>query len=310
MHRSPDKPSLYVGRFAPSPTGPLHFGSLVCALASYLDAKSHGGQWLLRIEDIDPPREEPGAADAILRSLEEHGLLWDGEPLWQSTRLDVYNDYLEHLRQEGWLYDCHCTRGRIAQLNGVYDGRCRNANHDKNQATAKRINLSHSPSLATTILFNDRVVGLQEEHLEQDVGDFILRRKDGLFAYQLAVVVDDIYQGITHIVRGRDLLDSTGRQLFLLQVLDSHIPEYAHIPVIVDRQANKLSKQNHARAITHNETLKNVWWALNVLGLQPSVSLMNTSIDEIIRWATLQWDIKKIPKTNTCILPQELETSF
>lgn len=294
----------YIGRFAPSPTGPLHFGSLVCALASYLDAKAHHGQWLLRMEDLDPPREEPGAADAILYSLEQHGLLWDGELLWQSTRLNAYTQHLEQLRQGEWIYNCRCTRSRIAQLNGVYDGRCRKANYPDNQATAQRINLSHPCAPTTIICFEDRLIGACKEYLTRDVGDFILQRKDGLFAYQLAVVVDDIYQGITHVVRGNDLLDSTGRQLFLFQVLDSPAPQYAHIPIVVDKQSNKLSKQTHAQPIDDNKASTNLWWATQVLGLQPPTVLINASVNDILLWATTQWDIKKVPPTSSYLAPK------
>ncbi len=266
--------SPYVGRFAPSPTGPLHFGSLVCALASYLDAKRHGGKWLLRIEDIDPPREQPGAADSIKRTLEAHGLFWDGEIRYQSQRSEAYWDCLNHLKKLDLLYRCNCTRARLAPLHGRYDGHCRYQRPTPDESCALRLKVADLPPafsyLKNKIGFTDRICGAQFEDINQVSGDFVIHRKDGLFAYQLAVVVDDIDQGITDVVRGDDLLDTTARQIFLYHILGKTPPTYAHIPVIKDKDGNKLSKQNHALAIDLTSAHLNIYNALSCLGYSPS----------------------------------------
>lgn len=264
----------YIGRFAPSPTGPLHFGSLVCALASYLDAKRHGGQWLLRIEDIDPPREQPGAADAIKRTLEAHGLYWDGEVRYQSQRSDAYWECLNELKKLDLVYPCNCTRARLASLNGPYDGHCRRHPPPAGEACALRLKVIELPEafrqVNNNIEFRDRICGAQSENIEMISGDFVTHRKDGLFAYQLAVVVDDIDQGVTDVVRGDDLLDTTARQIFLYHILGKTPPSYAHIPVIKDAQGNKLSKQNHAPAVDDSTPVENLQRALTCLGHAPS----------------------------------------
>jgi len=266
------RPLPYIGRFAPSPTGPLHFGSLVCALASYLDAKHHGGKWLLRIEDIDPPREQPGAADAIKRTLEAHGLYWDGEVRYQSQRSDAYWECLSELKKLDLIYPCNCTRARLASLNGPYDGHCRRHPPTAGEPCALRLKVNDLPErfhrIDNKIKFRDRICGEQSEDIEKISGDFVIHRKDGFFAYQLAVVVDDIDQGITDVVRGDDLLDTTARQIFLYRILGKTPPSYAHIPVIKDEQGNKLSKQNHAPAVDDSEPLSNLNAALGVLGLK------------------------------------------
>lgn len=260
----------YVGRFAPSPSGPLHFGSLVCALASYLDAKHHRGQWLVRIEDIDPPREQPGASDAILSCLVTHGLHWDQEVRYQSQRSNAYNRLLEWLSQQGLTYRCTCTRKRLAPLAGCYDGKCRTL-CDVQAPAALRLKVSNLPDqfahLAPQVKFVDRIVGSIEEDLTKSSGDYVIHRKDGYFAYQLAVVADDIDQGITHVVRGADLLDTTAKQTYLYQLLGAHPPRYAHIPVILDQNGNKLSKQNHAPALDLQKASRNVHEALLALGI-------------------------------------------
>lgn len=264
----------YVGRFAPSPTGPLHFGSLVCALASYLDAKCHGGKWLLRIEDIDPPREQPGAADSIKRTLEAHGLFWDGEVRYQSQRSGAYWDCLNHLKKLDLLYPCNCTRARLTPMQGRYDGHCRYSHPSADEPCALRLKVTDLPhtfsQLENKITFTDRICGEQYEDINQVSGDFVIHRKDGLFAYQLAVVVDDIDQGITDVVRGDDLLDTTARQIFLYHILGKTPPTYAHIPVIKDKNGNKLSKQNHAPAVDINSAHLNIYNALSCLGYNPS----------------------------------------
>lgn len=260
----------YIGRFAPSPTGPLHFGSLVCALASYLDAKRHGGKWLLRIEDIDPPREQPGAADAIKRTLETHGLHWDGEVRYQSQRSEAYWDCLNQLKKLDLLYRCNCTRARLAPLNGRYDGYCRLHPPAVHEPCALRLKVTDLPPefrhIHNTVQFADRIQGGQQEDIAQVSGDFVIHRKDGFFAYQLAVVVDDIDQGITDIVRGDDLLDTTARQIFLYRILGKEPPQFSHIPVVKDKFGNKLSKQNHAPAVDDSKANQNLCAALHTLG--------------------------------------------
>jgi glutamyl-Q tRNA(Asp) synthetase len=274
-----------IGRFAPSPTGPLHFGSLVSALASFLDSKKHGGQWLLRMEDIDPPREAPGAASLILAQLEAHGLLWDKSVLYQSDRLDSYIDALDQLKSNGLVYPCQCNRQRIARLKGVYDGQCRDLQLPEDNAT---IRLSLGDKIRMQC-FDDEIMGRIEQSLHGEVGDFTVRRRDGLFSYQLAVVVDDEFQGITHIMRGSDLLDSTPRQIFLQQCLGYNQPEYAHLPVALNPESQKLSKQNHAVALVAGHESVNLWMALVWLQQHPPPALQRLDVAEILDWGMSHW---------------------
>jgi len=238
---------MYVGRFAPSPTGPLHFGSLVAALASYMEARSAEGKWLLRIEDLDKPREQRGAADAILATLDALGLHWDGAVEYQSRRTALYRDALARLQAH--TYACACARSEIADsaiaIDGarVYAGTCRNGLAPGKTARAVRIRAEGE------IRFVDRVQGPQAQRLERDVGDFVLSRADGQFAYQLAVVVDDAEQGVTDVVRGADLLDSTARQIYLQRRLGYATPRYLHVPVAVNAAGEKLSKQTGAAPV-------------------------------------------------------------
>ena len=238
---------MYVGRFAPSPTGPLHFGSLVAALASYMEARSAKGKWLLRMEDLDKPREQRGAADAILGTLDALGLRWDGAVEYQSRRTALYRDALALLKAH--TYPCACTRSEIADstlaIDGarVYGGSCRSGLPPGKTARTIRIKAEGQ------IGFVDRVQGSQAQRLERDVGDFVLWRADGQFAYQLAVVVDDARQGITDVVRGADLLDSTARQIYLQRLLGYPTPRYLHVPVVVNAAGEKLSKQTGAEPV-------------------------------------------------------------
>ena len=280
----------YIGRFAPSPSGPLHFGSLVAALASYLDARAHNGQWLVRMEDIDPPREPAGAADLILQALDVYGLHWDREVLFQSHRLGAYSDVLAILRQEQKLYPCTCTRKKLAGLNGVYPGYCRNVWQDAIPTQPYGLRLLCRD---TTVHFPDRIQGEQSYKLAA-LGDFLLKRKDGLYAYQLAVCVDDCFQGVTHIVRGVDLLDSTPRQLYLQRQLAMEHPVYAHIPVITLGDGNKLSKQNHAPAIPLDNPRPMLIKALRALGLGPAPDLEACSITDILAWGVRHWSLVKL----------------
>ncbi len=279
-----------IGRFAPSPSGPLHFGSLVAATASYLDVRHRKGRWLLRMEDLDPAREPPGAADQILRALEAHGLHWDGPVLYQSSRLDAYAEALAELRRQGRLFACRCSRQQIQADGGVYDGRCRTLGlPDKGNAIRLRVD-------DVQVDFIDAIQGPQSQHLKQACGDVILRRKDGLYAYQLAVVVDDAWQGVTDILRGSDLLDSTARQIFLQQRLGLPTPRYAHVPVAVNELGQKLSKQHFAQALALEHCSGALLQALRFLGQAPEPALTRASVDEILAWAVQHWDIQAVPK--------------
>lgn len=250
----------YRGRFAPSPTGPLHLGSLVAALVSYLDARQRGGVWLVRIEDLDPPREQPGAADAILRSLEAHGLHWDESLRYQSQRSDAYEAALAQLAEADQLFWCRCSRKQLAD-HRLYPGTCRACRQPRKDAA---IRWQVPDSIER---FNDRYQGEQSVDLARQLGDVVLRRRDGPFAYQLAVSVDDLDQGITEVVRGIDLLDSTPWQRALLRSLGATPPDYAHFPVLIGDNGQKLSKQNQAPALDDKRAAHNLQQAFGYLGL-------------------------------------------
>jgi glutamyl-Q tRNA(Asp) synthetase len=281
----------YVGRFAPSPTGPLHFGSLVTALASYLDARAHGGKWLVRVEDLDPPREITGSSTLILEQLRALGMDWDGDVLYQSTRLSAYESILEQLEDQKICFRCDCSRQRVSGLEGIYDGRCRSRRLTSAQGLAIRLKIRPE-----TVRFTDTIQGDYAQNLEHEVGDFILRRKDGLFAYQLAVVADDAEQGITHIVRGYDLLSSTPRQIYLQQLLGLPTPSYAHIPIIVNALGQKLSKQHFAEPIDLKNASSLLFSALQFLGMTPPPSLIGAVPVSLVTWGAEHWDIQRVPK--------------
>lgn len=253
--------SFYRGRFAPSPSGPLHDGSLVAAMASFLDARAHQGQWLLRMEDIDTPRVVKGADRIIMQQLQALGMHWDEEPVWQSRRLPLYEQAFQRLQEAGKVYGCACTRRMLT--GGPYPGTCRNGLPPGQQARAWRLRVPEGE--ASTEHFVDRWVGPQCQNVAREVGDFVLRRADGLWAYQFVVVVDDGLQGITDIVRGADLLDSTARQRVLARMLGFTLPRAMHVPLLYDAEGRKLSKQNHAPALELDrplETLSRAWQAL------------------------------------------------
>lgn len=283
----------YIGRFAPSPTGALHFGSLVSALASYLDAKANSGQWLVRMEDLDPPREEAGAANLILRSLEEHKLEWDGEVMHQSQRRNRYEERLHELRDKHLIYACNCSRQRLQSLGGIYDGHCRANPPASTDPIAWRLKLYNAPNLPTgeVVLFDDLIQGAQLQNLRTQAGDQILKRRDGFYAYQLAVVVDDIDQQISHIIRGSDLLEVTARQIFLFQCLGAPVPQFGHVPLAIQANGQKLSKQNHARPLESERANINLWRALVFLGQNPSPDLQQASPAEILTWAMAHWQL-------------------
>ena len=281
----------YIGRFAPTPSGHLHFGSLVAALASYLDARSVGGRWLMRMEDLDPPREEPGAQAAILKALESYGFEWDGEMVRQSDRHDAYAEVLNRLFNQGLAYACTCSRKQLEPYHGIYPGFCRNAGHDTKDA-AIRLRV---PELEYH--FIDRVQGEYRQHLGREVGDFVIRRRDGLYAYQLAVVLDDAWQGITDIVRGADLLDSTPRQLYLQELLGLPQPRYLHIPLITQPDGHKLGKSYRSPPLTEDQATPLLLRALRALGHNPGAELAYATPREVLNWGIAHWDAVLIPRT-------------
>lgn len=284
----------YIGRFAPSPTGPLHFGSLVCALGSYLDAIAHGGHWLVRMEDLDPPREEPGAADRILRSLEAHGLHWHGALQWQSRRHDFYEEILDGLARRDQVYACHCSRAAIRKAGGHDNGNCRNGKLNRGESTGPgALRLKSAGGVET---FDDIWQGQQCQQIHDDT---ILKRRDGLYAYQLAVVADDIDQGITHVVRGADLLETAGAQQFLFRLLGAAPPRFGHLPLVMGPDGHqKLSKQNHAPAIDDGRAAENLCTALGFLGFHTPAELAREEPAHILKWATARWQRHQVDGHN------------
>jgi glutamyl-Q tRNA(Asp) synthetase len=295
--------TAYVGRFAPSPTGDLHFGSLVAALGSYLHAKAHQGRWCVRIEDIDPPREVPGAAQRILKTLERFGLTWDGEVVWQSRRHRAYQEALETLKQRQCIYACHCSRQRIHDIGGIYDGHCREINHHSTQ-TAIRLRQTRP-----VYQFDDLLLGTLQADPVLAQEDFILRRRDQLFAYNLAVVIDDHFQGVTHIVRGADLIQPTVRQISLYQHLHLPVPHYLHLPLACTHCGDKLSKQNHAPALPEGDPRAILAQALVFLGQPLPECWQDLTHCELLTWAIAHWSVTQIP--HYCAdAPQELTSPF
>lgn len=297
----PLKSAGYVGRFAPSPTGPLHAGSLVAALASWLDARAHGGNWLVRIEDVDTPRCVPGADALILQQLAACGLAPDGAVLYQSQRGALYQQALDQLIERGDAYPCGCTRQDIARHHAehghsrerhgelVYPGTCRPENGGLRGKPARAWRLRVPAGDAARIDWLDRRIGAQTQRLDQEVGDFVLKRADGLWAYQLAVVVDDAAQGVTDVVRGEDLADNTPRQIWLQQCLGLPTPRYLHTPLVLGANGEKLSKQNDAQALDLSDPLAALRAAAGVLGLAASAATL-PGLTELVsvwraRWA-------------------------
>lgn len=293
----------YRGRFAPSPTGPLHFGSMVAAIGSYLQARSQNGEWLVRIEDLDPPREMPGAADGILHTLERFGLQWDGEVIYQSQRSDIYLEALDLLQRRGLLYFCRCSRSelqtacRAGEYGPIYSGHCRSTHF---HSGALRV-LTHDGEIS----FNDGVCGTFVQRIESELGDFVVRRADGLFSYQLAVVMDDALQQISEVVRGRDLLDNTPRQIHLQQLLGYSTPSYIHLPIALNRLGQKLSKQTGATAIDRTPPEELLLQVLKFLGQQAPDELADATLEELWRWAISHWQIDDVP-ANANIAPSSL----
>lgn len=286
-------PHRYVGRFAPTPSGYLHFGSLVAALASYLDAHAAGGAWLLRMEDIDPPREMPGAQQAIVETLKRYGFVWDGAMLRQSERQAAYDAAIGRLLDAGLAYACTCSRKKLEAHPGPYPGFCRDAQHGLEDA-AIRLRVPQRE-----YAFVDRVQGEFRQHLGREVGDFVIRRRDGLIAYQLAVVLDDAWQGVTDVVRGADLLDSTPRQLYLQELLGLPQPRYLHLPLIIQPDGHKLGKSFRSPPLQPHEASPLLLRALRALDQRPSEELDGAAPAKILAWAVAHWDAARIPRTRT-----------
>jgi glutamyl-Q tRNA(Asp) synthetase len=291
-----DRPVPYRGRFAPSPTGPLHFGSLVAALGSYLDARAAGGEWLVRMEDLDCQREAPGAADDILRTLDTFGFEWDGEVLYQSARTEAYAQAIDRIRDQGLLFSCGCSRREIAAIGlpgvdgPVYPGTCRYGLPPGKRARSLRLRTDSNP-----ILVRDRIRRELRQNLAREVGDFVLRRADGVHAYQLAVVVDDGFQGISQVVRGADLMSSTPRQVYLLQALQLPVPSYAHLPLIVDSTGRKLSKSHAAAPVDRADPIPALLRAWSLLGQEPFPELP-ANLPELWSNAHSAWKTSSVPK--------------
>jgi glutamyl-Q tRNA(Asp) synthetase len=282
--------ATYVGRFAPSPTGPLHFGSLAAAVASYLQARVNDGQWLLRIEDIDPPREQPGATDAILKALDRYGFEWHHDVIYQSASRQAHEEALQSLLSRALAYHCGCSRRDLADaprgaLGTIYPGTCRNGCDAAE--TAIRLRTTEVP-----VSFVDGLQGPQSQRLEPESGDFVIRRRDGLIAYHLAVVVDDAMEGITEVVRGIDLMDSTPRQIWLQQLLGYRTPDYIHIPVVTHPNGDKLSKLTAAPGIPMNHRARVLVAALVALQQEPPQDLLLCGLSEVWQWAIENWRLE------------------
>ena len=284
--------SRYIGRFAPSPTGPLHFGSLVAAVASYLEARVRDGRWLLRIEDIDPPREQVDATALILQGLEAYGFEWDGEVIYQSRSKEAHDEAVRFLVERDLAYPCGCSRKDLADaprgaLGTIYPGTCRNG--CAADETALRVRTTDEP-----IRFTDALQGPQEQRLESESGDFIIRRRDGLIAYQLAVVVDDQIEGITDVVRGIDIMDSTPRQIWLQRLLGYSTPSYLHFPVITHPDGDKLSKATGAPGVPLVDVRATLVTALEALLQVPPANLAAGNVAEIWSWAIRNWKPERL----------------
>ncbi len=286
----------YVGRFAPSPSGPLHFGSLIAAVGSYLQAKANQGTWLVRIEDLDPPREVAGAAAEILTTLEAFGLLWDHDVIYQSQRSSAYHDAIAQLSLKNLTYFCNCTRKQIHAQGSFYQGQCKHKQLAADNAALR---------LTTTVPVNhfmDELHGKIDIEKALAAEDFIIHRKDGLFAYNLAVVVDDIYQGITQVVRGADLIEPTGRQLYLFEQLSQPAPSFLHLPLVSNADGSKLSKQNHAPGLDISQAKALLIDAFRFLALPVCHQLQDLSIPDLLQWGTEHCSVKNLPRQKSIVL--------
>ncbi len=296
-----------VGRFAPSPTGPMHFGTLVAALGSYLMARQAGGTWRVRIEDLDPPRVVPGAADQMLFLLEALGLTWDGPVVCQSQRFERYREVLDLLRAKDLLFDCNCSRREVlasaphrGEDGPVYPGTCRTGMRGRRAETAVRLRVANR-----TLSFVDVIFGPRTQNLETELGDFVLHRADGEFAYQLAVVVDDMDAGITQVVRGADLLASTPRQIYLYECLGAALPYYYHLPLALSASGEKLSKRDGpALIVTRENGAQLMWQVLRFLGQNPPDELRRSQPRELLDWALAHFSCGAVPAENRCFSPK------
>ena len=296
MHN--DKTTSYRGRFAPSPTGPVHFGTLIAAVGSYLQARTNNGKWLIRMEDVDTTRKLEGSDKEILDTLEAFGFEWDGEIIYQSEQTEHYENALQQLISRSLVFPCTCTRKQLTSSNNsIYPGTCRSKllpNEDEHalRLLAKDI----------TIEFSDRVMGKQSQNIAYQCGDFVIKRRDALFAYQLAVVVDDAMQNITEIVRGSDLLDSTPRQIYIQQLLGYQTPAYCHLPLAVDSNGDKISKSEGGARVDVNNKEKLVCKVLEFLGQNPPLDLADSDIDDIWKWSIDNWNVNNVPGDNKCVI--------
>ena len=290
----------YIGRFAPSPTGPVHFGTLVAAVGSYLQAMSNHGEWLLRIDDVDTTRKVEGADVDIIRTLEAFGFEWAGDILYQTQLTASYEAALNELIEQSLVFPCLCSRKQLAQAGAgagagnIYPGTCRSRRLPESEEHSLRLMAED-----ITITFDDIVMGRQSQNIKTECGDFIIKRRDGLFAYQLAVVVDDAIQNITEVVRGTDLLNSTPRQIYLQRLLGYPTPTYCHLPLAVDPAGNKISKSEGKSKIeiAHREEL--LIFSLDFLGQQVPGELNGSGIEDIWQWAMDNWDVARIPTSKT-----------
>ena len=287
---------MVCGRFAPSPTGPLHFGSLVAALGSLLDARRRGGRWLVRIEDLDTPRNAAGASNSILRDLERLAMHWDAEVVRQSARADLYAQALDTLASRGWTFECGCSRRDL--VDGIYPGTCRHGLPSGRSARSVRLRVPTG-----NVEFHDGIQGVAAQRVESEVGDFVVLRADGIVAYHLAVVVDDAEQRISEVVRGCDLLDSTPRQILIQRALGLSTPEYAHLPVAVNADRNKLSKQSRARPVGAEPPGVVLVDALEFLGQRPPRELVRAPAREVVAWGIEHWDRAQVPRRRTAPAP-------
>ncbi|MBT3334934.1 MAG: tRNA glutamyl-Q(34) synthetase GluQRS [Methylococcales bacterium] len=292
--------NAYIGRFAPSPTGPLHLGSLFTALASFLQARKSQGRWLLRIDDLDTPRLAPGAIENILTTLDAYGLHWDGEVAYESQWLEHYQNAIDQLTKNDLTYPCTCSRKQLARYRLrkpetiTYPEFCRTRQHSRTNPHSLRIK---TPDQIISVF--DALHGQQQQKIHQEIGDFIIKRRDHIFSYQLAVVVSDHLQNITEIVRGIDLLDSTPRQVFLQQQLGFATPHYQHVPIIVDALGAKLSKQAFANPVHTKNMCQTLIYLLTQLQQNPPHELTSAPLNELLDWAISSWDIKRLEKIST-----------
>ena len=294
--------TTYVGRFSPSPTGPLHFGSIIAAWGSYLDARHHNGEWLLRMDDLDTPRIQTGADDKILYALETLGMQWDGSVVYQSHRHEAYREAERRLQSRALLFPCYCSRKLVK--GKPYPGTCRQTKLKLDRQHAIRIRTE--PGIYT---LHDLIQTEYAQNLHDDVGDFIIKRADGLYAYHLAVALDDAYQEITHIVRGVDLMDSTPRQIYLQQQLGLATPVYAHLPLAVSQSGQKICKQFNAKdVLLINQPANILFNCLDFLGQKPESGLLQASVNEVIKWGIENWQISEVPKLANITAPEKYQS--